>query len=124
MMPFYGRKTMGTGVRGSSGLHLTRSDAQQVALVLEHTPQLAPDSRVVAPVAEAPAHPPTASNRFEGGQVLPTNQPTIVEQHKQDQQVGSQMRQFAIASLIFFPTEFDPCFIRIDAFLPLLKMRG
>ena len=107
----------------ATSLDISAANPQQITLVPQHPPEFASDLRVIPPIAEPPAHPPTTSNRFERRQILPTNQPTIVQQDKQDQQVGSQMRQFAIALFILFPAEFDPCFIRIDVFLPLLKMR-
>jgi len=80
MMPFYGRNTMGTGVRGATRLHLAGSDAQQMALVLEDAPQLAAHRRIVAPVAKAPANVSPAPFGFERGQVFATDQPTVIQQ--------------------------------------------
>ncbi len=79
-----GLATMGAGVRGATRLDLAGSDAKQMALVLEHAPQLAAHRRVVPPIAPAPANAPTPALAFERGQVFATNQPAVVQQGQQD----------------------------------------
>src|SRR5260221_2226887 len=117
-----GLATMGAGVRGATRLDLARSDAKQMALVLEHAPQLAAHRRVVPPIAPPPTNPLAPALGFERGQVFATNQPAVVEQCQQDQQVGSQMGQLAIASFILFPAGLDAPFIGAHLLLPARKM--
>src|SRR5215472_6969562 len=118
------RRLMTPGARmgGAASFHIPKPNAQQITLVLEHAPQFASDLRVVSPIAEAPTHPTSTSNRFERGQVFPTDQTAVIQQSQQDQQVGSQMCQFSVAFFILFPADLNTCFIRVDVVLPLLDM--
>src|SRR5258708_29524686 len=75
--------TVGTGVRRPTGLHLTRPDAEQMTFVLEHAPHLAAHRRIVPPVAKTPANALPASFRFEGVQLLATNQAAIPQHPEQ-----------------------------------------
>src|SRR5215467_13969244 len=43
--------TVRAGMGGATSLHVTAADAQQIAFVPQHTPQLASDLRVVSPIA-------------------------------------------------------------------------
>lgn len=97
--------TPGARMGGAASFHIPKPNAQQITFVLEHAPQFASDLRVVSPIAEAPTHPTSTSNRFERGQVFPTDQPAVIQQSQQDQQVGSQMRQFSVAFFILLPTD-------------------
>ena len=112
----------GARMGGAASLDIPAADTQQITLVAQDAPELASNLRVIAPIAEAPAHAASSPDRLEGGQVLPTDQPTIIQQRQQDQQVGSQMRQFAVAFFILFPAKLDASFIRIDVVLPFLEM--
>ena len=78
-----------------------------MTLVLEHAPQFPSHCRIVPPVAQASPKPSTAPFGFEGGEVFSTDEPTIMEQRQQDQQIGGQVRQFAVAPLILLPTGLD-----------------
>src|SRR5215469_16214028 len=115
--------TARTRMGGATSLDISATNAQQITLVLEHPPELASDLRVIAPIAEPPAYSPPTSDRFERRQIFATDQPTVMQQGQQDEQVGSQVRQFPVALFILFPAELDPSFIGIDVFLPLRKMR-
>jgi hypothetical protein len=87
MMPFYGRNTMGAGVRGAARLDLTRTDAKEMTLVLQDTPELTSYGGIVAPIPPPPAHATAWPFRFEGGEVFSTDEPTVVEQRQQDQKI-------------------------------------
>src|SRR5260370_24524301 len=113
---------MGTGVRGAASFYLARADPEQMAFVFEHAPQLPAHGGSVGPVAESPAHASTTSFGFERGQVFSADQPTVVEQREQDQQIGGQMGEFAVAPFIFLPTGLDACFVEAQLFLPVSKM--
>ena len=107
----------------ATSLDIEASNPQQITLVREHPPELASDLRVIAPIAEPPAYSPPTSDRFERRQIFATDQPTVIQQGQQDEQVASQVRQFPVALFILFPAELDPSFIGIDVFLPLRNMR-
>ncbi len=114
---------MGTGVRGAARLHLARSDPQKIALVLEHAPQLPSHGGIVPPIAPPPANTSATSFRFERREVFPTDESAIMEQSEQDQQVGSQVCQFAIAPLILLPAGLDTSCIVSHMLLPASKMQ-
>ena len=108
---------------GATSLDISATNPQQIPLVLEHPPELASDLRGSAPIAEPPAYSPPTSDRFERRQIFATDQPTVIQQGQQDEQVGSQVRQFPVALFILFPAELDASFIGSDVFLPSRKMR-
>src|SRR5258708_36919709 len=74
--------TVGTGMRRAISWHVPAADAQQITFVLENPPQLPSDLRVVAPDAPAPTHPSTPTDGFERRQVLPTDQPAVMQQRE------------------------------------------
>src|SRR5260370_22423622 len=75
----------------------------------------------MAPPPATATAPPFA---FQRGQIFSTNQATIMEQSEQDQQVGSQVRQFAIAPFILLPTAFEAGVIQRDPPFPARKKSG
>src|SRR5260370_28589818 len=102
--------------------HVTRSDSKQMAFVLEHPPEFSARRRVVAPVSPPSANAFAAPFGFERGEVFSTNQTTIVEQRQQDQYIGGQMREFAIAPFILLPALLDAYFVVAYLLLPARKM--
>src|SRR5215469_1938823 len=111
-----------TGVRRATWFHLAGADAQQMAFVLQDAPQFASHLRIVAPVAEAPAHTASASFRFERGEIFSAHQMTVIQQRQQNQQITGQMRQFSISTLIRFPTRSDALLVALDTALPSREM--
>src|SRR5260221_11218868 len=95
--------TARTRMGRATSLDISATNPQQITLVLEHPPELASDLRVIAPIAEPPAYSPPTSDRFERRQIFATDQPTVIQQGQQDEQVGSQVRQFPVALFILFP---------------------
>lgn len=93
-----------------------------MTLVLEDAPQLPTHGGAIAPVPEAPPDSPASSDGFERGQILATNQMTIMQQREQDQEVGSQMGQFARAAFILLPALEDVRVVGTHALLPPVKM--
>src|SRR5260370_29642548 len=117
-----GLATTRAGVCGTARLDLAGSDPKQMAFVLEYAPQLTAHGGVVPPIAPPPTNPPAPALGFERGQVFATNQPAVVQQGQQDQQVGSQMGEFSIASFILLPAGLDAPFIGAHLLLPARKM--
>src|SRR5260221_11245423 len=97
---------MWAGVRGAARLYLACPDAKQIAFVLEHPPQFPSYGRIVPPVAPASAHASPPLLRFQRREVFSTNEPTVIKQREQDQQMRGQLREFAITSFIIFPAGF------------------
>src|SRR5215470_10614390 len=112
------------GMRRATSLDVTAAEAQQVTLVSEDAPKFTSDRRVVAPIAEAPPHATSSPDRLERSEVFPADQLAVIQQRQQDQQIGRQMRQLAVAPLILLPTELDARIVGINVVLPFLKMRG
>ncbi|WP_244422153.1 hypothetical protein [Ktedonobacter racemifer] len=104
--------------------HLPRPDAQQMALVLEDAPELASHRAIVAPVAEASPYATATPLRFERPEVFSADEPAVIQQRQQDQQVGGQVRQFAVSPLVGLPALVDACLVLLDVSLPARKMRG
>jgi hypothetical protein len=109
--------TARAGMSRATGFDLTRADAEQMALVLEHTPQLPSHGRVVAPVAKAPPHTTASPFGSERGQVFPTDQSAIIQERQQNQQIRGQMGELTVAPFIRSPAG-------LDARLPALANRG
>src|SRR5260221_12839874 len=84
-----GLTTMGAGVRCATRLDLARSDAKQMAFVLEYAPQLTAHGGVVPPIAPPPTNPPAPALGFRRGPVFATNQPAVVQQGPQNQQLDA-----------------------------------
>jgi hypothetical protein len=112
----------GAGVRRATWLHLAGADAQQMALGAQHPPQLAAHRRVGAPVPKAAAHASPAPLGFERGGVFPTNQAAVRQQGYQDQHIGGQVHEFAVAPFIFLPAGLDPSLKGRDPGLPAGEM--
>src|SRR5260370_32681367 len=93
-----------------------------MAFVVEYARQVTAHGGVVPPIAPPPTNPPAPALGFERGQVFATNQPAVVQQGQQDQQVGSQMGEFSIASFILLPAGLDAPFIGAHLLLPARKM--
>ena len=68
-------------------LDLTRSHAEEMAFILEHAPELASHRRIVAPVPKAPPHATAPPFGFERGQIFSTDEPAVIHEREQDQQV-------------------------------------
>ena len=117
-----GLVTVRAGVGGAARLDLARPDPQQMTLVLEHAPELASHRGSVAPVAEASAHASPTSFGLERRQIFATDEPTVRQQGQQDEQVGGQVGQFAVAPFILLPALLDACVIGTHPFLPASEM--
>src|SRR6202043_1043624 len=78
--------------------------------------------RIVPPVAPPSPNPSTAPFGFEGGEVFSTDEPTIMEQRQQNEQIRGQVRQFAVAPSILLPTGLDAGVVRGDLLLPTDEM--
>src|SRR5258708_10287358 len=109
---------MWAGVRSAARLYLACPDAKQIAFVLEHPPQFPSYGRIVPPVAPASAHASPPPLCFQRREVFSTNEPTVIQQSEQDQQIRGQVREFSISPFILFPAGLDACFVCADPLLP------
>src|SRR5712692_2333551 len=113
-----------TRVAGAAWFHLAHPDSCEMALVLEHAGQLPADGGVIPPVTEAPTHASATPDGFERGQILATDEATVMQQREQDQEIGSQVGQLPVAAFVGLPTLLDACLVVTHALLPARKMRG
>ena len=112
------------GVGGPARLHLSGADPQQVTLVAEHAPELPAHGGVVAPVPPASPHATTAPLGAQRGQVLATDEPAVGEQRQQDEQVGGQVGQFAVAPGVLLPAGADALLVVAHPRLPACEVGG
>src|SRR5207248_7489362 len=107
MMPFYGRNAARTGMGGLAWLLPFETDTREMALVAKHAPQLAPHLSIVAPVAPAPFRITPSPSRLHRLERLASHQVTAKGGGEHEQDIGRQMRQILIPSLIFAPASSD-----------------
>ena len=74
-------------MRGAFRFDLAGANAQQMAFVSEHAPELSSHRGIVAPVAKPPAHATPSPFGFQCGEIFSADQSAIVEQCQQDQQI-------------------------------------
>src|SRR5260221_73432 len=113
---------MGARVGGAARLDLACPDSKEMTLVREHAPQLPSHCRVVPPVPPPSPNPSTVPFGFEGGEIFSTDEPTVMEQRQQNEQIRGQVRQFAVAPFILLPTGLDAGVVRGDLLLPASEM--
>src|SRR5260370_216523 len=102
-----GFPTAGAGMRSATRLFRAEADAYQMALVAQDMPNLRTDRRVVAPIPPLPPHPTASPHRLECGKVLAADEGAPPDQSGEQEQIGSQMSQFAVARLIEPPAALD-----------------
>ena len=90
------RATVWTGVRGAPWRTGLKTQAHQLALVSQEPPDLTADGGIIAPVAPAPAHTPSASGRLQRLQGLHREERAIMhlcqQQEHGTRQVGERLR--------------------------------
>src|SRR5258708_279247 len=94
-------------MRGAGRGFRTKADAQQVAFVAQDVPDLRAQRRIVPPVAPLAADASATPSRFERGEALPTDERAAPHAGEQQQQIGGQVCQFAVACFIEPPTPSD-----------------
>src|SRR5258708_4629577 len=110
------------GMRRATRFHLARTNTQQMAFVLEHTPEFTSNRGIVPPIPKASSYTSASTFGFKRGQIFSTDEPTVIQQRQQDQQIRSQMREFTITPLVGLPALLDVHFIVTHPFLPQGKM--
>ena len=106
------------GVGSPMRLNLSGADAQEATFVAEHPPELPAHGRVVAPVPPASAHATAAALGAQRGQVLAADEVAVGEQRQQNQQVGGQVGQFAVAPGVLLPARADASVVVVHPRLP------
>src|SRR5258708_5055768 len=99
--------TPGARVTGRTRALRTKADAQQVAFVSQNVPDVRANRGVVAPVAPSAAHALASPGRFERVQRLSTHECTPPDGSEEQEQVGGQVREFAVARFVHPPASAD-----------------
>ncbi len=84
-----------------------KTEANEVTLVAEDAPDLPSDRRIVPVIAPAASHSSPSPGRFERLERFHAQQGATVQRTQQEQHIGGQMRQAAVARLVFAPTAVD-----------------
>src|SRR5260370_18621907 len=105
--------TPGTGMGGPTRLFRAEAHAEEMAFVSQNVQDVSTYSCVVAPVAPLAAHPFAPPGGFERLKRFATDERALPDGSEEQEQVGGQVREFAIARLIEAPTLVD-----------LLRIRG
>ncbi len=92
---------------GASWALRTEADAQQMAFVAQNVPDVRADRGVIAPVAPLATHSFASSSRFECFEGFTTDEGASPDGSQEQEQVCSQVSEFAISGLIQPPASAD-----------------